>query len=875
MAVERGAGGEDWVVYEGVRLRCVAMPLGGIGTGTISICGDGSLRQWEVLNVPCHTAYVPYSFFAMWVEGAGAKLLQSKPPTDEFEPGVLANDHHVPEELRRLVEKLPTVDETKFVGEYPVATVIYEDEEMPVEVKLRAFSPLIPLNARDSALPVILFQFAVRNASGEPREVSLMASLQNFVGWDGVGEIKGVNFRLYGGNYNELLRRNGLTAVVMRNSLIERSSPRWGEVALALVGEGEHTWFLQWSSLDELWAEFSRSGTLPNDEGGVESWPGATWCSALACKFRLEPGEEREVVFIYAWYFPNRYVNWEQGYSPVRDEKSLFWVGNMYAKLFQGVEEVLSYVYENLNRLIEETMLFHDTFYDSTLPYALLDRVSANISIIRSPTCFWAEDGRFYGFEGCHGASTWARHGGCCPLNCTHVWNYEQTLSRLFPELERTMREVEFFYQQHPSGYIPHRVVLPLYLPRPWDRPIGGPEKPAIDGMLGAVLKAYREYLWGAGREWLEKIWPRLKRLMDYVLTNYEVDEEGVMWGEQPSTFDISVYGANTFIGSLYLASLLAMARMAEELGEGEYADKMLRLFERASRAYDRLCWNGEYYVQVFRDKSLEYQWYEGCLAEQLVGQWWAHMLGLGYVLPREHVRRALLSIMKYNWRENFRGLPRRGRIFAHEEHPGLLNCTWPRGGRPETPILYCDEVWTGVEYEVASLLLYEGMYDLAMRIVRGVRRRYDGSCMNPWNEVECGDHYVRAMSSWSLLEAAMGYRYSAPSATLTFKPNAPLNPLKGFFITPDGWGTLLREVRGSVERVEVAVKYGRVKVGRLVLRAEGGWEGLEVRLDGVQLKPRAVRRRGDEVVVEFRDIVEVGAGSVLEVELERHGARR
>ncbi|RLF14837.1 MAG: hypothetical protein DRJ66_05340 [Thermoprotei archaeon] len=845
------------------------MPLGGIGTGTISICGDGSLRQWEVLNIPCHTAYVPYSFFAIWIKGVGAKLLQSKPFMDEFNPGVLTNDHYVPEELRRLVERLPTVDKTKFIGEYPIATVIYEDKEIPVKITLRAFSPLIPLNSRDSALPVIFFIFTVRNETQEHYEVSIMASLQNFVGWDGISEIRGVRFRLYGGNYNVLRKRKDLTAIVMRNSLIESKSPRWGEIALALVGEGEHTWFLQWNNLDELWNEFSREGKLPNDKVSKESQPGTTWCSSIACRFTIKPNEERRITFIYAWFFPNRYVNWEQEYSPIKDDKSLFWIGNMYAKWFKGVEDILNYVYENLDRLINETMLFHDTFYDSTLPYALLDRVTANISIIRSPTCFWAEDGRFYGFEGCHGVSTGGKYGGCCPLNCTHVWNYEQTLSRLFPDLERTMREVELFYQQHPNGYIPHRVVLPLYLPRPWDRPIGGPKKPAIDGMLGTILKTYREYLWGAGRKWLKRLWPRLKLLMNYILKNYMVDENGVMWGEQPNTFDISVYGANTFIGSLYLASLLAMAKMAREVGDEEYANRIIELFKKASKAYDRLCWNGEYYIQVCKNRSLRYQWYEGCLTEQLVGQWWAHILGLGYVLPRNHVRRALMSIMKYNWRENFRNFPyEKRRIFAHEEHPGLLNCTWPKGGRPKDPILYCDEVWTGIEYEIASLLLYEGMYDLAMKIIRGVRKRYDGERMNPWNEIECGDHYVRAMSSWTLLEAALGYRYFAPSATLEFSPNVPFRLVKGFFITPDGWGTLLKEEDKGVERVEIATKYGSVKVRELRLRVKGVVKDVKVLLNEKTVKSDVVHQDENRIVIRFKNIVNIDRNSTLRIEI-------
>ena len=861
----------DWRVYEGKRLRCIAMPLGGIGTGSISLCGDGSLRQWEILNIPNHTAYVPYSFFAIWVKGIGAKLLQSKPLADKFNPGVLANDHHVPSELLELTEKLPLVKETRFIGEYPLGIVLYNDADLPLDITLTAFSPFIPLNAKDSALPVIFFIFTIKNTSNQEHELSLLASLQNFVGWDGISKIKDTHFDLYGGNYNLLYQRDNFTAIIMRNSLIEKRSPRWGEIALALIGSGEHSWFLQWCRLEELWNVFSKNGTLPKDSFSEKSMPGSTWCGSLACKFKIKPGEERKVIFIYAWFFPNRYVNWNQFFSPIRDDKTLFWIGTMYAKWFKNVKDILNYVYKNLDNLIDQTLLFHDTFYDSTLPYSLLDRVSANISIIRSPTCFWAEDGNFYGFEGCQGASTQGNYGGCCPLNCTHVWNYEQTLSRLFPTLERTMREIEFFHQQHPSGYIPHRVVLPLYLPRPWRVPIGGPEKPALDGMLGAILKTYREYLWGADKRWLKDLWPRLKLLMKYVLENYMVDENGVIWGEQPNTYDISVYGANTFIGSLFLASLLAMAKIAEELGESNYAQEMLRIFKQASSTYDKLCWNGEYYIQVCReqDKNRDYQWFNGCLADQLIGQWWSHMLGLGYILPKEHVRRALKSIMKYNWRDHFREFPYKNRrIFVHEEHAGLLNCTWPKGNRPEKPILYCDEVFTGVEYEIASLLLYEGMYELAMKIIKAIRRRYDGTRMNPWNEIECGDHYVRAMSSWSLLEAALGYRYSAPSATLEFTPNLPLKEIKGFFITPSGWGTLYKKVNQKNEEYKILTKYGNVIIKNLILKTYDKPKEVYVMLQHRSIPYRIATIDNGLIKIQFEQEIVLKANEALEISI-------
>lgn len=861
---ERGCG---WRVYEGDRLRCVALPLGGLGTGTISICGDGSLRQWEVVNYPNHGGYVPLSFFAIWIEGVGAKLLQSRPLLDEFDPGVMASDHRVPRGLAELVGELPTVRRTKFVGEYPFAFVEFADPEIPVGVELRAFSPFIPLNSKDSALPVIFFTFILRNSSDRELRASVAASLLNFVGWDNVAGIDGFSCGLFCGNFNKVLRREGYTAIVMRSASLERSSPRWGEVALAVLGDGDTSWIAQWGDLDSFWRDFSDDGVLTAEGSSGPSGPGRSWCGSVARSLRLRPGEEASVTFVYAWFFPNRYVDWRQGFSPIKDERSRFWIGNMYSRWFGGVEEVLEYVCSKWSRLVSETEAFHDAFWNSDLPYSLLDRVAAGISVLRSPTCFWSYDGYFYGFEGCLGASTRGdEHGGCCPLNCTHVWNYEQTLSRLFPDLERKMREIEFLHQQHPSGYIPHRTVLPLYLPRPWDRPIGGPEKPALDGMLGAALKAYREYSWGAGKEWLARLWPRIKLLMDHVLESYELDDDHVIWGEQPNTYDISVFGANTFIGTLYLAALKAVSRMAAELGDRGYHSRVEEILAKAGEAYDRLCWNGEYYIQVC-DRDVGYQWYDGCLSDQLLGQWWSHVLDLGYVLPRERVRKALRSIVRYNWRSNFRGFRQAPRVFAHEEHSGLLNCTWPRGGRPRTPILYCDEVWTGIEYEVAALLLYEGLVDEAMKIVCSVRGRYDGSRMNPWNEVECGDHYVRSMSSWTLLEAALGYHYHSPARAMRIAPRFPLDRLRAFLITPDGWGRIEIRRSGDCLLYEISCMHGTIRLRRLRVASREAPSRVEISHGGEEVGAEWQASDG-HVAVELGEELSLDPGEGMLVKL-------
>ena len=134
-----------------------------------------------------------------------------------------------------------------------------------------------------------------------------------------------------------------------------------------------------------------------------------------------------------------------------------------------------------------------------------------------------------------------ASFGGSCPLNCTHVWNYEMALARLFPDLERSMRETEFEYAQAPEGYIPHRTLVPLYLKQLWDEPIGGPHNPALDGMLGAVLKLYREVRQSGDLAWLDRLWPRLERLMAYIFATWDEDGDGVLEGEQGNTYDIAL----------------------------------------------------------------------------------------------------------------------------------------------------------------------------------------------------------------------------------------------------------------------------------------------------------------------------------------------
>lgn len=869
--------------YTGDRLRAVAMPLGGLGTGTVALAGDGSLRQWQIHNQVNHLGLVPNTFFAVWTKGYWVKgrlppiapvgrVLQSAALYDSEGPPAppTSNDHVVPAAPRRLLSQLPGVAEISYTGEYPIAELAYHDPELPVEVTLEAFNPFIPLNSKDSALPAILFNLTVHNPTDRTLSASVAASLQNAVGWDGVAPITDNHCQLYGGNVNGMSRFNGQTIVTMSNAWLPSDDSRNGTMALA-VDTPDATYLTQWADLSTFWDDFTADGELANVADSSPSAAGATWNGALAVPFRLEPGESRTVQFTLAWHFPNRYVNWSQvNYFRFMDTKSKFWLGNQYNNWFRSALDVVHYIDANRERLAAETRRARDTFFDSTLPAPLIDAVTSQMSIARTPTCFWIEDGNFYGFEGCNGASTprWDPVEGSCPLNCTHVWNYEMALARLYPDLERTMRDVEWQIQQHPTGFLPHRVIMPTYLPRPWDIQIGGPANPALDGLLGAFLKTYREYLATGDEAWLASTWPSLKLAMDHVWTAHDLDKSGVIPGEQPNTYDISIYGVNTFIGTLYLAALRVMEEVARKQGEPDYAADCRAVFERGRAQLEAQVWNGEYYVQdVDLELYPEQNWGQGCHADQLLGQWWAHLLGLGHLLEPDHVRSAAKAIVQHNFRTNFRGFEQTPRVYCTDDDQGLLICTWPRGGRPEVVTQYSDEVWTGIEYAVAGVLLQSGEPELALRVIAAVRERYDGSKQNPWNDIECGDHYARAMSSWGLLEAASGYHYDAAAATLAFAPVIGADDFRAPFVTRAGWGTFSQAMTEDTLSATVGVAHGSLELASLRLQPGFSASHVTVTLDDAPV-PSRLSTDNRQVTVSFADPVSIAAGQTLNVSL-------
>jgi uncharacterized protein (DUF608 family) len=830
--------------YRGEALRHVAMPLGGLGAGQIALAGDGSLRQWQMVNQVNHLGFVPDSFFAIRAACIEpplnvTRVLQSREVqafAEQHTP--LVNDDVIPADQRALLARYPGIERTRFSGLYPFAHIGYEDAQLPLEIELEAYSPFIPLDAQASGLPAILFTFTLSNRWSHTIQGGLGATLQNAVGWDGVTPITGNRCPLYGGNTNRLREHQGMTSLVMENPFLPDDHPGQGQMTLTTLAASTRA-YERWTSpehflrfLEGLNPDDHLKEQSPNPQRSYRNGPqlasgpspaGETWNGGLVVPFWLAPGETKTITFLLSWYFPNRYVNFDQ-FGPRRHYgKSRFWLGNAYATRFADALEVTKYIIEHRSWLEQQSRAWVQGISESSLPPWLGEALAAQGSLMRSPTCFWTEDGKFYGFEGSLGASTamWnGDFGGSCPLNCTHVWNYEQALSRLFPQLERTMRETELKHTQAPEGYIPHRALLPLYLPQLWNVSVGGPTNPALDGMLGTVLKCYREVRQGAGQSWLSEHWPHLQRLMSYIIEHWDANEDGVLEGRQPNTYDIAFYGPNMYIGGLWLAALRAAEELAIMQGEHTRAARYHALFIQGSQKYDELLWNGEYYIQLV-DPTIppQDQFGDGCLSDQLFGQWWAHLLDLGYILPEEHVRQTLRSIVTYNFRTGFHDFAHGYRIFADQDDSGLLVCTWPRGGRPEVPVRYCDEVWTGIEYQVAAHCIMEGMREEGLKILAALRARYNGTRRNPYNEIECGDHYSRAMAGWSVLDALSGFRYNAWESALSFVPAMETRDEACFpVITGDGWGTFDRHRVAQGWQIDLTCASGHLKVQRLTL---------------------------------------------------------
>ena len=770
-------------VFTGRKLKMIAFPLGGVAAGSVALGGRGQLRDWEIFNRP-NKGYSPaYAFPSIWGQTGDAKpvarVLEARIlPPYEGQDGLGSNN----------APGLSRLDAATFTGAYPLAHIAFEDRAMQEKVELEAFSPFIPHEPDDSGLPVAILRYRVTNPKSTNATVSIAWSLENPVK---AGSPADPDPRQ--NTYQSNSRIAGLT---MSNPALPEGDPMRGTVALAALvqpgvqvqhwrGWPQGRW---WNSPMLFWDDFSVGGELgaePEARNAV---------GVVLQRATIAPHQSQTFIFLLAWHFPNRTPEWCGWDAP--KGKGGTRIGNYYATRFDDAWAAADYTAQHLESLERRTRLFADAFRESTLPAAVKEAASANLSTLASTTCFRTADGEFHGFEGVDDTR------GCCFGNCTHVWNYETATAFLFPSFARSLRKAAFGYSMDDAGAMRFRQMLPDGFDRfGWA---------AADGQMGQILHAYLDWKLTGDDAWLRATWPRLKKAIEFawVPGGWDANRDGVMEGVQHNTYDVEFYGPNPLCGIYYLGALRASEEMARRMGDTASAAEYHRLFTQGSRWIDANLFNGKYYVQQvrsFRSDQIaphlrgemganetehpEYQVGDGCLVDQLMGQYLASLAGLGDLVSSEKMQSTLRAIYNSNYKRTLLEHDNVERTFALNDEAAVLVCSYAEGKRPRIPFPYYAEVFTGLEHVTAAMMMYADMVGEGAEYIANTRARYDGEKRNPWDEAECGHHYARAMSSWSSVVALSGFNYDGAQEAVTAVPRMPHRTFRCFWASGTGWG--------------------------------------------------------------------------------------
>lgn len=768
----------------GDNLRELAFPLGGIGTGCVSLDGRGGLRDWEIFGRPNKGCLLEYTFPALWFQPDGEPprvLTLLGPRLKEWLGTSPKNWDYGSGRFFQQMDGLPGFESVEFVGTFPFARLRFRRADMPLEIELEAFSPFIPLATRDSSFPGAVLSYRIKNLSPKPVQAVIAWSMMNPVGEmsppaDGAAD-QALNHRL---------DRGLIKGVVFSNGRFGPDSEHAGEVVLATdwpQAEICERWSQEgwWDSWRTFWTTFRAGGPVRNlgspDDGNRV--PGT-----LGCRVDLRPGEQAEIPFVLSWRFPNAIKYWGRAEGARAEWKTHY--GSVWPSAAAVAEELL----ERRQELTQRTRAFESALYGGSQPPEVLESVGATLSVLHSPTIIRLGDGTFWAWEGCHGTE------GCCDGTCSHVWNYALSHAYLFPEMQRSFLNTAFGHTfncgpQGRDGAMVFRVPIPIGAE-------GSLWHAASDGQLGQIVQIYRDWRLTGDHQWLRSIYPFAKKALGYAWVQWDRDQDGIVEGDMHNTYDINFCTSNPLTQFFYLAALRAASRMAAFTGDGEFAARCSELEKSGAGLTKERLWTGEFFRQSgeFTDPaSPRYQHGAGCLSDQLLGQLSASVAGLGDLVDASLIETALQAIFRHNYRSPLGDHENLQRVYAVSDEDGLLLCSWPHGEVPAYPFPYSDEVWTGIEYHVAAHLALNSHFAECEQILRGVRRRYDGCRRNPWNEIECGSHYARCLSSYGLMLAYTGMKYDAIDESLRFREE----PFRGFFCTTSAWGIAERAADGGL----------------------------------------------------------------------------
>ena len=778
----------NWPVlkhYDQDHLYRVALPLGGIGTGSFSLGGRGELVDWVMMNAT-RREYIPAGFDNDYLTPFFAITLKGK-KTPRL--GKMLQGPTCPWERQQFTGKgtpncgFAHFRKASFDGGFPFGTVNLEDRSMPVKVAVKGFSPFIPGDEVASGIPFGSLAYEVTNTSDEALEVSVAGLIPNLIGLNGSHDAQNRKPK------NEFREGAGFRGIWYTASGLEPTHEAAGTMAFvteetdgvsARLAIRRGNWSQTVHATQEWWRDFTDNGEFNAVQNGKP-------VASLAVKKTIAPGAKAVFAFHLFWHFPNRY-GW--GKRPC---------GNWYATQYADAWDVATKTLPRLSQLKARSLAFARAFAGCDYPAAMKERAAMNLAVYKGSGEFRDAAGRFMGFEGV-GATF-----GCSSGSTTHVFNYEQATGFLFPYLARTKRDVEFNMMMRADGSIPCHQKLPLE-----------PGKSAsmcghkvVDGQCGVMMKLYRDGLFSGDRAWFTQYLPQMKKSANYLWSpkGFDQNKDGLvdMREGQFNTYDICFCGPNPLAQFWYLGALRAAEEFAKVAGDTAFADECRRVFESGRRLTDEKLFNGEYYIQLLDDPELGQQMGNGCLSDQLLGQQTAHLLGLGYLAKPENVRKAAAAIAKYNFRQELADHCNYYRTYAMDEEAGLLLMTYPKVDEVKYPFTYWSEVWTGIEYTTAAELICEGLEKEALAILDGVCGRYNGLNRNPYSEIEWGHNYVRSLASWNVLMAWSGLKWNGLTGTLDFGPRTG----RFFWSLNGAWGT----ATVSSDKVVLEVYEGKLDV--------------------------------------------------------------
>lgn len=826
--------------YTGEYTREISFPLGGIGTGCVGLAGNGSLIDFEIFNRPNKGSINSYTHFAIKAVKDGKPTtyilngdIQKEFMGQYFKTAYFKGYGYGP--LSQKMVGFPHFRNTVFDGEFPIAAVDFSDEKFPGSVRMTAFNPFIPGDAKNSSIPAAFFEFEVANTEDCEMKYQIAFSFGN----------------PYKVSRNSAKRENGVSTLTFTNAEVDKNCLEYGDITIATDAERAFTqtyWYRGgWQdTIVSFWDDINSAEDLKDR---IYDTDGSYDMGTLAAEVTVGAKKTEKIRFILSWNVPNNYNYWSDSFKDRAKDHP--WK-NYYATLFESSLASACYCLDNYDSLYGRTLKFKEALYSSTLPGKMTEAAAANLSVLKSPTVLRLEDGSFYGWEGVH------EQAGSCEGTCQHVWNYAYALCFLFPELERSIRDLEFKYNTYDNGKMGFRLLIPFA------RGIN-PGRACLDGQMGTVIKCYREWKLSGDNEWLKSHWENIKKIVEYAWSEenpdmWDRDKDGVLEGRQHHTLDMELFGPSSWLEGLYLAALKAASEMAEFLGDGEKAKEYRGLFEKGREWTKNNLFNGRYFIQktdiknkaelekymnavvYWNDETvredimkywndevgeIKYQIADGSSIDQVLAQWHADINGLGEIFDREQLDTAIDSMMKNNYVSCMRDHTNPWRIYSLYDEAGSIICTYPDGAKkPRIPIPYCEETMTGFEYSFAGVLASNGKISDAVKVTDAVRDRFDGAKRNPFNEFECGSNYARSMASYALIPIMSGFEFDLPNAHIGFCPRIT-GDFKSVWSVDGAWGGF--SLSGNKAAVSVAE-------GSVTLRSLGCkfFESVsEVKIDG------------------------------------------